>query len=66
MSQTSAMDGLCPGCAYVRTVESSKGSTFLRCDLAKSDPRYGKYPPQPRVRCEGYVAKADDGGGGTA
>ena len=63
MTQTLDPRGLCPGCAHVCIVESSKGSTFLRCDLAKSDPRYGKYPPQPRMRCEGFVARV---GGGPA
>ena len=48
------MSGLCPGCAHVRVVESSTGSRFLMCGLAKEDERFLKYPPQPVVRCPGH------------
>ena len=46
-------EGLCPGCAHVLVVETDR-SRFLRCGLARSDPRYPKYPPQPVVRCTGH------------
>jgi len=46
--------GLCARCAWARIVESQKGSTFLRCNLAKEDERFAKYPPQPVLRCDGY------------
>lgn len=48
------MSGLCPGCAHVRVVESSTGSRFLMCGLAKEDERFPKYPPQPVVSCPGH------------
>jgi len=38
----------------VRTVCSSRGSTFLLCELAKRDPSLSRYPPQPRMVCSGY------------
>ena len=46
--------GLCPSCAHVRVVTSGKGSTFLLCGLAKTDARFPKYPPQPRMECPGH------------
>lgn len=45
---------LCVRCDWVRIIESQKGSTFLRCNLAKRDERFAKYPPQPVLRCDGY------------
>ena len=46
--------GLCPTCAEVREVRSAKGSVFLLCSLAATDPRFGRYPPQPVRVCPGY------------
>ena len=46
--------GLCPSCAHVRVVTSGKGSSFLLCGLSKTDPRFPKYPPQPRMECQGH------------
>jgi hypothetical protein len=46
--------GLCPRCAHVRRVESAKGSVFYLCELSRTDARYPRYPPQPRVACDGY------------
>jgi hypothetical protein len=50
--------GLCPRCTHVKIVTSAKGSTFLLCQLSSSDPRFPKYPPQPVVRCSGFVERA--------
>lgn len=46
--------GLCPSCVHVQLVTSSKGSTFLLCGLSKTDARFPKYPPQPRMVCAGF------------
>ena len=46
--------GLCPECANLKAIESAKGSVFLMCRLAKEDPRFPKYPPQPVRVCEGF------------
>jgi hypothetical protein len=46
--------GMCPACKHVRAVESAKGSCFLLCLRAKSDPRFPKYPPQPLFTCRGF------------
>lgn len=47
-------EGLCPSCAYARTVRSARGSIFLLCELSRSDPRFPRYPPQPRILCAGF------------
>ena len=49
--------GLCPRCANVRVIESAKGSTFLLCRVSERDVRFPKYPPQPVVRCSGFVER---------
>jgi hypothetical protein len=46
---------LCKTCAHVREIVSAKGSRFLLCSLSQTDRRFPKYPPQPVVRCEGYL-----------
>lgn len=50
-----ASGGLCPRCAHVRRVESDRKSVFLMCTLAKGDPRFRRYPPQPVVSCPGFA-----------
>jgi hypothetical protein len=46
--------GLCESCVHAQTINSSKGSTFIRCDLSFTDPRFPRYPTLPVIRCEGY------------
>ena len=46
--------GLCASCAHARTVESSRGSVFLLCQLSLTDPRFRRYPPLPVLACAGY------------
>jgi hypothetical protein len=40
----------------MRRIETPKGSTFLLCQLSAEDPRYAKYPPQPKLQCAGFQA----------
>ena len=40
--------------AGTHVIRSAKGSTFYLCELARSDPRFAKYPPQPVLACAGY------------
>lgn len=47
-------ESLCESCARVREVLTPRGSRFLLCGLAATDPAYPKYPRQPVVRCPGY------------
>ncbi len=46
--------GLCADCVNARTVESSRSSVFLLCELSRSDPRFAKYPRLPVLSCPGY------------
>jgi hypothetical protein len=46
---------LCVECSHVKIVTSEKGSTFYLCQLARTDPRFPKYPPQPVVACSGFA-----------
>lgn len=48
---------LCEACAWMREVVTPKGSRFLLCQLSVSNPDYPKYPPQPVIRCDGYLKK---------
>jgi hypothetical protein len=49
--------GLCHACAYARVIASDRGSAFTLCVLARTDPRFPKYPRLPVVRCEGFVER---------
>ena len=50
-----ARTSLCARCRHVQLIESAKGSVFLLCSLAKTDPRFPKYPPQPVLACRGFT-----------
>ncbi|MFQ5613705.1 MAG: hypothetical protein ACE5H9_16395 [Anaerolineae bacterium] len=50
----SPMVGLCATCKHVKVITSAKGSHFIMCALAKTDPRFRKYPQLPVIRCPGY------------
>ena len=54
MVEHAAVGGLCATCTWVRVVKNRRGSVFLRCLRADSDPRFVKYPPLPVLRCPGY------------
>jgi len=51
--------GLCASCTHAKTIASSKGATFIRCELSFTDPRFARYPALPVVRCEGYAPRDD-------
>jgi hypothetical protein len=46
--------GLCASCSHAKTVESDRGSKFLRCLLSDRDPAYAKYPRLPVIACNGW------------
>lgn len=48
--------GLCADCLHVRRVESESGSVFYRCDKARQEQDFPKYPPLPVLRCRGFEA----------
>jgi len=51
--------GLCTDCTHRTEQVSSKGSIFIRCLLAESDPQFMKYPRLPVLQCDGYEPQAD-------
>ncbi|MFN8619030.1 MAG: hypothetical protein U0837_18265 [Dehalococcoidia bacterium] len=55
--------GLCALCRHARQVVSGRGSVFLMCELAKSDPRFRKYPALPVLRCAGFKENDPDAPG---
>ena len=46
--------GLCGGCVHHLWITSRRGSAFLLCRLAATDPRFPKYPPLPVRSCPGF------------
>ncbi|MCK6626348.1 MAG: hypothetical protein L6R45_14375 [Anaerolineae bacterium] len=59
--QISPRVGLCAACRHVKVIQSAKGSIFLLCERAKTDPRYNKYPVLPVLRCPGYEPRREEG-----
>lgn len=55
--------GLCGTCRHSRRVENRKGSVFLLCRRAATDPRFRRYPPLPVLACAGYEEEASDASG---
>lgn len=49
--------GLCSNCRHSQVLESDRGSTFLLCQLSRTDRSFPKYPRVPVLICRGYVAK---------
>jgi hypothetical protein len=46
--------GLCADCRHTIRILSSRGSTFYRCGLSDTDPRFPRYPSLPITSCIGY------------
>ena len=46
---------ICEICSHMTEVTSGTGSRFLLCQLSQTDRRFPKYPPQPVIRCEGFI-----------
>ena len=47
---------LCRACRNAQAIKNERGSVFMLCKLAKTDPRFNKYPPQPVLRCPGFIS----------
>jgi hypothetical protein len=58
--QISPHVGLCASCQHVKIIQSSKGSFFIMCGRAKTDPRFSKYPVLPMMRCPGYEPRPEE------
>lgn len=59
MSPAGAAAGLCGDCRHARRIQSARGSQFLLCERAATDPRFRRYPALPVLRCLGYEAGAN-------
>ena len=46
--------GQCATCRQAQLVPSARGSVFLLCLRSRTDARFPRYPPLPRVDCAGY------------
>jgi hypothetical protein len=55
MSMDASRAGLCATCMHAQVVVSSKGSTFMLCQLSRTNPAFPQYPPLPVVSCSGYA-----------
>ena len=51
---TPAGAGLCDACSHQRVVRNTRGSVFSLCELARTDPRFPKYPRLPVLACTGF------------
>lgn len=58
--QISPHIGLCAVCQHVKVIQSAKGSFFIMCGRAKTDPRFSKYPVLPVIRCSGYEQRREE------
>ena len=48
--------GLCTRCMHARTVTTPR-STFWRCMLSDTDPRFDRYPRLPVIACPGFTPR---------
>jgi hypothetical protein len=58
--QLSPYIGLCAACRHVKVIQSAKGSFFIMCGRAKTDPNFSKYPVLPVMRCAGYESQIEE------
>lgn len=50
--------GLCASCRHARLITNDRGSRFILCERAKTDPSFRRFPPLPMIGCPGYQAEA--------
>jgi hypothetical protein len=64
MGDAALTSGLCARCIHARRVGSKRGSVFLLCERARTDPHFDRYPRLPVLNCPGFeTAEAGDGEG---
>ena len=51
--------GLCSRCLHARRIDSARGSTFILCELSRTNPRFAKYPRLPVLSCDGFQLLAE-------
>jgi hypothetical protein len=49
--------GLCAHCREARVIPSDRGARFIKCERARVDPSFARYPALPVVVCVGYVRR---------
>ena len=54
------MVGLCLTCRHARRTVNDRGSVFYRCELARTNPDFPKYPALPVLSCSGREEVEDD------
>ncbi|HKC26613.1 MAG TPA: hypothetical protein VKB75_01255, partial [Jatrophihabitans sp.] len=47
--------GLCGQCVHALLRPTNRGTVYLRCGLAATDPRFPKYPRLPMLECAGFT-----------
>jgi hypothetical protein len=58
LAQERAAAGLCATCAHARVISNDRGSRFFLCELARTDPRFARYPRLPVLACVGWERSA--------
>jgi hypothetical protein len=53
------MAGLCSRCVHARRIDSDRGSTFILCELSRTNGLFAKYPRLPIVSCDGFQILAE-------
>jgi hypothetical protein len=46
--------GLCDTCSHAVAFASDRGTRFIRCRLAETDPAFLRFPRLPMLACRGY------------
>ena len=57
MSANPPRPGLCDLCRHARRITSGRGSTFILCELSRTDPRFPRYPNLPVLICAGFESR---------
>lgn len=50
--------GLCARCVHALVRPTHRGTTYLRCARAATDPTFPRYPRLPVLSCAGYEPAA--------
>jgi hypothetical protein len=61
MTRSTQPAGLCEGCRHAREIRSARGSRFVLCNLAATDPRLRRYPQLPVLECHGVEPSQGSG-----
>ncbi|MFP5253094.1 MAG: hypothetical protein ACLGH4_04795 [Actinomycetes bacterium] len=51
--------GLCRTCEHAHLTVTRRGTTYLRCLRATTDPRFPRHPRLPVSACPGHEPRAD-------